>query len=51
MLLDCANQLLSYYSLYEQAILLSYGAEEGDIPESPFWVPGLKKKNEIKMHH
>lgn len=40
----CANRLLSYYSLHEQAILLSYRAEEGDIPESPLWVPGLKKK-------
>lgn len=44
MLLDALNRLLSYDSLHEQAILLSYRVEEGDIPESPLWVAGLKKK-------
>lgn len=47
MLQDALNQLLSYDSLHEQAILLSYRVEEGDIPESPLWVAGLKKKKSI----
>lgn len=39
----------AYYFLHEQAVLLSYCAEEGDIPQSPLWVPEFKKKT--KNHH
>lgn len=36
----------AYYFLHEQAVLLSYCAEEGDIPQSPLWVPEFKKKKQ-----
>lgn len=29
----------AYYFLHEQAVLLRYCTEEGDIPEAPFWIP------------
>lgn len=35
----CRMLKSAYYFLHEQAMLLRYCAEEGDIPESPFWIP------------